>query len=521
MSDDEANVASAPAESGFLARQHNKLRFDELSESFFARVLLLKCSDPTSKEIETVHLSLRDLFRALKPGELETKLTGLTFTLSSKMTEMVADFVSTLTGSGLHPHAENFSAFDYYENHIGSRLKWLKAGDQKNDKQPCIEDFEAQRDGSLVVFHVRLRPAVLVERLSHDIETDFELNARLLRKIEKAQYRPSEPGPRVDYRKQVGFLTEYLEGRQKTTGETEFSFLSTDIPFRWLLLEVPIGGGFTMPGTGTTTAGDRVLLPLFLEINGFLDIVGLDIESDPLKPTDVVVRYAVHKPAVRNIFGASNEGLDAAARARLTETELALYARLHRTLRENLVLGGRPKLEMSFGACCSWFLRKAAYCLEEPTFLGNPAREWLKRHKDKRRLQMEDEFFLPAIYERLRNDFGSRVVKKPKRFGGEIDILFDDTIPIELKVRRGRRKPLSAADVDEAFPPSGQAAAYAAISRVGFLIVLDLPERAAVVTSLEASAKVITRRFPKDSAYPTCIVLIVFRCYQAKPSAMR
>lgn len=66
--------------------------------------------------------------------------------------------------------------------------------------------------------------------------------------------------------------------------------------------------------------------------------------------------------------------------------------------------------------------------------------------KDKMR-QMEDQFFLPAIYERIRNDVGSRVVKKPERFGGEIDILFNDTIPIELKVRVGRKEPLDVADL--------------------------------------------------------------------------
>lgn len=64
-----------------------------------------------------------------------------------------------------------------------------------------------------------------------------------------------------------------------------------------------------------------------------------------------------------------------------------------------------------------------------PTFLGIPAREWLKQHENDLRVEMEDQFFLPALYERLRNEFGSRVVKKPERFGGETDILFDDTAP--------------------------------------------------------------------------------------------
>lgn len=148
-------------------------------------------------------------------------------------------------------------------------------------------------------------------------------------------------------------------------------------------------------------------------------------------------------------------------------------------------------------------------------------REWLKQHENDRRVQMEDQFFLPAVYERLRAEFGSRVIKKPERFGGEIDIMFDDTIPIELKVRRGQREPLDTAEVDAAFPATGQAAAYAAISRLGFVIVLDLPDGGAPIANLEACAKVVERRFPKDSAYPTSIVLIVFRGHQGKPSEAR
>jgi hypothetical protein len=276
-----------------------------------------------------------------------------------------------------------------------------------------------------------------------------------------------------------------------------------------------------MPGIGTSSVEDKILLPLFLEVNGFLDINDLDVESDPLKPQDVVVRYSIRRPATRNIFGADNAGLLTSTRSQLNETELALYHRLHRRVREGLVFGGKPNLEVSFGTLCAWLIRKASYCLEEVSFLGRPARDWLKQHEADRTLQMEDEFFLPAVYERLRSDFGSRVVKKPERFGGEIDVLFDDSIPIELKVRRSRREPLNVADVDETFPPSGQVAAYAAVSRLGFVVVLDLPDDDAQVVSLENLATVIERRFPENAEYPTCIVLIVFRCYARTPSSSR
>lgn len=518
---DDKATATPISGGGFLARQHNKLRFNELPETFFARVILAKCSDSTSKEVNHVQLSLSDLFRTCKPGELKRKLAGATFTASDKITELTSDFVNAILGSDLGAHSTKSSAADYYHDHIASRLKWLKSGEKRDNKLPCIEDFEKRDSGQSIVFDITVRPALLVERVAQHIEVDLELSAKLLRVSLQAQHRPADPGPRIDYRKQVELLTDYLENRQQVTSETEFTILSNQMPFRWVIQHWPIGTGVTMAGIGTTTAIDKILLPFFLEINGLLDIIDIDIESDPLDPNDVVVRYFVRRPASRNIFAASNQGLDAATRALLNETELSLYSRLHATVREGLVFGGRPKLEMSFGTCCSWFVRKAAYCLEEPTFFSNPARDWLKQHENEPRIQMENQFFLPAVYERIRSDFGSRVVKKPERFGGEIDILFDDTIPIELKVRRGRREPLNAAEVDDAFPASGQAAAYAAISRLGLVIVLDLPDDDAPVANLEACAKIIERRFPEDSAYPTCIVLIVFRCHQGKPSATR
>ena len=134
---------------------------------------------------------------------------------------------------------------------------------------------------------------------------------------------------------------------------------------------------------------------------------------------------------------------------------------------------------------------------------------------------MEDEFFLPRIYERLRQDFGSRVVKKPERFGGEIDILFDDKIPIELKVRRGRRHALDLSEVDDAFRPSGQAAAYASISRLGLVAILDLPDADASVINLDSCVTVVDKRFPEDNPYPTSIVILTFRCQHSIPSNAR
>jgi hypothetical protein len=505
---------------GFLARDHHKLRFTELGETFFARMILAKCPDPNTTAAVTVQLSLSDLFRHRTEEELATALEGVTFSDAPKVMELTADIFAAIFGADLKAHTTEQPALDYYQNHIASRLEWLKSGDKTDNRPPCIDAFTARKTGKLIIFDITVRPAILRERLGEFIPAELELSAKLLQTLFSTKHRPVDPGPRIDYRKQVELLTNYLDDRQALTGETAFSFLSSQIPFRWALQR--LGDlNVTMPGIGTSAVEDKILLPLFLEINGFLDINDLDLESDPLKPDDVVVRYSVRRPATRNIFGASNAGLAAATRSQLNETELALYHRLHRNVREGLVFGGKPNLEMSFGALCASLIRKASYCLEEPTFLGQPARNWLKQHEDDKTLQMEDQFFLPAVYERLRSEFGSRVVKKPERFGGEIDLLFNDTIPIELKVRRGRREPLDAADVDEKFRPSGQAAVYAAVSRLGVVIVLDLPDSDSQVVSLENCATVTERRFPETAEYPTCIVLIVFRCYLRTPSSSK
>lgn len=55
---------------GILARKHQKLRFTELGETFFARILLSKCPDPNATTATTVEFSPCDFFRRYTPAEL-------------------------------------------------------------------------------------------------------------------------------------------------------------------------------------------------------------------------------------------------------------------------------------------------------------------------------------------------------------------------------------------------------------------------------------------------------------------
>lgn len=513
------NDSSNIDEIGFLGRQHHRLRFTELSETFFGRLILLKCPDGACRDLVQVQLSLADLYRQTDLASLEERLKDVTFEVSTKITELMVDGLNTVFGSSLVPHADSLSAFDYFSRHIESRLEWLQRGDESSGLLPCIESYTRLDAGLLPVFNIWLRPAVLVERLASAIRSILELKAELMRKLLLMGEVSGELPLRIDYRKQVDTLLKCLEDRRQNTGETEFCILSNQIPFRWGLSYTV--AGFTMPTPGTTTAEDKVMLPFLLEINGLLDICTIDLDSDPTDPNNVVVRYFVSRPASRNLFGATGQGLIPSHRSQLSETELCVYGRIHRSLCTNLMFGGRPNFEMSFGALCSWLIRKAAFCLEEPTFMRDRAATWLAEHANKGRINMEDGFFLPQIYERLREKFGAQVVKKPERFAGEIDILFNNEIPIELKVRRGACGPLLANELDETFRPGSQAAAYAAISRLAFVLVLDLPEGNSMVANLESCASVIVKEISPNAEFPTCIVVVIFHCHHPTPSSLK
>jgi hypothetical protein len=325
-------------------------------------------------------------------------------------------------------------------------------------------------------------------------------------------------GARIDYGKQLDLLVEFLRDRQQVTGEKSFSFTTREMPFRQAIWTQ---GKAAMPSAGTCGPSEKILLPLFLEASGIIDISHVGLISSPKQPTDIELKYAINMPAQVSIFGASSQGLSPEDRRCLSEIELSIYARLHRKLQGHYVFAGRPSLEKSFGELTSWTLRKVAFCLEDPAFVNVRAKDWLTRHSGEKLIRMEDEFFLPLIQERLQEAFGDRVKKKPEMYGGKADLFFDD-IPIELKVRRGHSKPLPEV-VDSDYQPAGQASAYASKTRVGFVFVLDLPEGQAYTTNLDSCFRIFERDpgTGASSDLPTCVVVAVFHCHHAVPSRIR
>jgi hypothetical protein len=350
-----------------------------------------------------------------------------------------------------------------------------------------------------------------IESLGHSIHKRLDLRKDFLSKV---QSRTPATGVSIDYKKELDLLMRFLRERQEIGGQAELNFTTVDMPFRHAVF---VQGDVVMPSPGTCGPDDKPLLPLYLEASGLLDITHIGLCSLPTEPRNVVVKYAVRMPAQVSVFGASAHGLTPEHRRRLNEIQLSIFSRLHTSLQERYVFFGRPQLEARFAELSAWTLRQVAYCLEEPSFLRQPANEWLERHGHDARILMEDSFFLPFLHQHLHAEYGERITKKPEKYGGKIDLLFDN-IPIELKVRRGGTTPLQEI-IDDTYRPAGQACAYATQTRLAYVLVLDLPAHTPEITNLDSCFRVIERDIGTD--FPTCIVVAIFHCHHPTPSRVR
>jgi hypothetical protein len=498
---------------GFLGRRHFKIRFSDVSEFFLSRCLLLKAPDPHSDAEIEIEFSLLDLFPKFQnETALADHLSGKFLELSERITELMSDVVNAVSGFQIEPKVRQEPAVEFLNGHLERRLHFLAHGDDTFQKQ-CIEQFSRDTSGPLYRFRVRFVPKKLAAVSSENLRDFLDIARTMLRKIAQ---QTDKAFLRIDYRKQLDTLVNFLDRRREHTGETEFSFETKDVGFRHAVLATD--DMLTLPSPGTTGASERILLPLFLEINGDLDILSIGLSSDPLDVNDVTIRHTIARPSIANAFGVTAQGLTPDLRRGLNEHELKVYDRVYRRLAKRFIFAGKPSLESSFGELFCWLIRKVSYCLEEPSFLKQPAVAWLAEHRNDKYRKFEDDFFLPVIYERLREHFGTRVMKKPEQFRGEVDVLFDTSIPIELKARESGGSAEDA--VNAKYPGEGQAAAYAANSRLGIVLLLDVVEEGKKITNLEHCVAVTEREFDGGQNLPTCIVVLIFHCHHPRPSSV-
>lgn len=496
----------------YFERGEHELRFGDLEELFVARVLL-GCTKGNSEAGHLkVELTLAHIFPAFKTmDQVLRHLHGKAVRTRDPLADEVASVLSFLGPQGVSAAEKTEPALSFYDAWMDRRLGYLLSGDDLVIEPQTIRSFE--RVGPCV-FLVEFDPRHLARELAQALPRPFEIQENFIR---KTQALAPFTMPRIDHRKILAMITEYLDSRTSHTGETLLTFDTTDLPFGHAIQS--FSGTPLMSVPGTARAKQKYQLAMLLEAHADLDIDQMFVKTDPLQPEQAVVHFAVRRPAITNIYGATERGLRAAQRSEMTEVEISVYTHTHEELRKRLVFGGRPHLEESFAALASWLLRKLSYSLEEPSFLRDPAISWIAQHSADKYVKFEDDFLLPFLHERLVDKFGTRVTKKPEKFGGEIDLLFDNTIPVELKVRRGGKTALAAV-LDEKYPATGQAAAYAAHSRLGVVVVLDLPNESPTISNLDSSVRVVERDLAQDGSYPTCVVVFIFHAHHPKPSSV-
>jgi len=497
-----------------------KLPFEELSEVFFSGVLLTKLSAVDQPDPVTLRLGLSDLFfgtvlKNLMPGSTvsvhSTSRPGrdIGTLLSLLFGELIDDAVPDVEAR------EDQTLGEFFGSKLSTVLGYLRDGDSC-DLQPTIESFEkeAEDEFGVPIYSIQVYRQKFLDAFKANVVSmvNFQEKAHgLLSPIAEM----SLPAIAID--KQIGFLRGYLDNRRNVTGETTFSFSLKDVNFRHVVQQFQGAGGQGIMSTPlSNSAGIKAVLPFVLAVKGELDIDQVKITS-PVQQIDAIeIQFSIRRPAVRNVLGAIYCALTPEKRQLLSEAEIKVYEDMVRQLQANFCFAGKPRLEQEFAQFASWAVKQIAYCLEEPSFLKAPALNWLKSHDTDGYQRMEDDFFLPFLYERLREKFGPIVSKKPERFGGNVDILFGE-VPIELKARRGQKTALVDTLIDEKYKPTGQAASYAALTGLGCVLVLDVPTKSPSVTNLTACVKVVTRRF-SEAQQPTSVVVFIFQCDTPRPS---
>jgi hypothetical protein len=496
-----------------------KVSFSDLGDSFLCGVLVTKAGSSGAAEEISATLELGDLFASHAIDQAKRDgVTTVSVAIDDPLTAMVKTAFGALFGedesiasSGSKPEPIG----SYYSGRIENWLRILRDGD--SIVTPTIEEFSRVDTDALGVgiYSVRFRRSKLLAGFKANLVDYVYFQDEAYKKLLAVTDMST---PAIAVGKQLDFLRASLQARSASTGETRFSFTLKSFNFRRSIMEFDGAGGQAMmlaplsPDVGVKTA-----LPFLLNVKGELDLEQVKIVTPIHAIDDVDIQYSIHRPAVANVFGATYCALSPEDRARMSPVEVQAYEQVVRALQENLCFLKRPDLEDQFTRFAVWAVKSVVYCLEEPTFLKESAQRWADSHRDDGYQRMEDDFFLPFVYERLREKFGALVSKKPERFGGNVDILFGE-IPVELKVRKGQRDALVDAVVDEKYKPTGQAAAYAALTRLGCVLVLDVPTGTPVVTNLSACIKVVRRDFA-EAEHPTAVVVFVFHCNSPRPSS--
>lgn len=337
--------------------------FEELGEVFFSGVLLTKLSAAVDQpDPVTLRLGLSDLFLGAALEGLTPEST-VSVHSSSQPSRDIATFLSVLIGGpdddvvsrvGAR-EARTLSAF--FGSKLGTVLGYLRDGDSC-DLQPAIESFEedAEDEFGVPIFSVQVYRQKFLDAFKANVVSCISFQERTY-ELMSSFVDLSLPAVAID--KQLEFLRDYLGQRSNATGETTVSFLLSNVNFRRVLQPVEgVGGQAIMPTPLSGDAGLKAILPFVLALKGELDIDQVKIISPAQQIDAIEIQFSIHRPAVRNVLGATYCGLTPEKRHLMSEAEIKAYEDIVRQLQANLCFVGKPKLEQEFVQLASWAVKQ-------------------------------------------------------------------------------------------------------------------------------------------------------------------
>ena len=492
-----------------------KFQCHDILEILIARKILQKCDCGKLNQMQETDLSIIDFFSSHSMELFEKLIKSKKFNICTTGNEHAAFLLSKITGSDIGSPEYEYDAIDYYNEIVEKGLRYLKTGDNSGLKA-CIKNFILIDGNNVKTFKITFVPQDIHESIKEWIKGQLAFREKLL-DLHGAGMRGTPP----TFEFQSNRFLERLKQLQNDLGRESVNLGLYDWGSRGILLKSE-NDDEIYDHPLNLTISDKSIVPLFMETQGFIDILDLSFVNSPLYPTEADIQFLVRYPCLTNLFSVDTQFLKSSVQKQLSESQIVILARIFEKLTTNIVFSGKPKLRNSFVDLIVWLMKKSTFCLEEASFLQDKALDFLETHANDRYTKTEDDFFLPFMLEKLTDEFGTdRVIKKPEKYNGEIDLLFDSSIPLELKVWKNRNSSKLEESVEAKFPQAGQAAAYAAINRLAFLLILDVSNPNKEITNLENCWETINLHFSNQKTLPTVVIAVIFHCNQPQPSKFK
>ena len=487
------------------------ISINDIGENFIARKLLqlYRVDDSAATKISILDLIS---FENASFNDVSERLSKENIKVQDTIAIKVANALSQIHDTEVAAATKSEVATEFFNKWLYTKLTYLKDGDGYELK-PFLDSIDIDKSHDLWCFAVRFDWQTAVNIYKENLSASRNFYSKMPLLLFEKGLASGYPGVGMPF-----LIKRILKRIQRIYGELGNdvgSITTRQFGFRHVLIESALENGrtVTMPSPLTIQSAQKPELMLQIEVSGLIDVLNYKIHY-PHDANDIEIEYFYKFPPAKNLFLNILYGLDQEKSKALTEIQFDVYRRAYLFLEEKLVFSGRPKLEATWSELFFWFIKKVSYNLEDSDFLSKRYAKWSAENPDDG--LVEDNFFLPFLLEKLKDSFEDRVIKKPEMFGGELDILFDTIIPVELKVRKGFATPLEDI-INEHYKAHNQARAYAAKCRIGFVCVLDIPEKVDSTSNFDNCIQNFSISFGED-LFDTVIITCIFSIRLKSPS---